>query len=125
MEAEEALAEHLRGLEERLLQPDLRREPQEVARLLAEEFTEFGRSGKSSDRAQTVALLQAESPVRHSLKEFRVLSLGPGVRLVTYRASQYDEGGVEPRASLRSSVWILRDGRWQIVFHQGTPAPEF
>jgi catechol 2,3-dioxygenase-like lactoylglutathione lyase family enzyme len=25
--------------------------------------------------------------------------------------------------SLRSSLWVMRDGRWQMLFHQGTTIP--
>ena len=44
MESEHA--DHLRTLEERLLQPDVRRSAQAVASLLADEFVEFGSSGR-------------------------------------------------------------------------------
>jgi len=42
--------------------------------------------------------------------------------LVTYRAERRNEFGALTAMSLRSSVWILRDNRWKILFHQGTPA---
>ena len=41
--------------------------------------------------------------------------LGPDVVLLTYRLD-----GVE-RPSLRSSVWVRAEGRWVLLFHQGTP----
>jgi hypothetical protein len=44
MEADIAVEEHLRHLEERLLQPEMRKAAEAVAELLAEDFMEFGSS---------------------------------------------------------------------------------
>jgi hypothetical protein len=53
----------------------------------------------------------------------RTSVLAPGVVLATYRLA-WSEGGYEaPKQSLRSSIWKLIEGRWQMVFHQGTPSP--
>jgi glyoxylase I family protein len=42
------------------------------------------------------------------------------VALLTYRAHR-GATAVRPAAdSLRSSIWRLRQGHWQMVFHQGT-----
>jgi hypothetical protein len=42
---------------------------------------------------------------------------------VTYRAVRRDESDHSEVASLRSSLWVIRDGRWQMLFHQGTRVP--
>jgi hypothetical protein len=44
-------------------------------------------------------------------------TLAPDVVLATYRV--VDE--TRKQHTLRSSIWKLKDGRWQMVFHQGTP----
>ena len=54
MEADAALADLLRRLEVRLLQSDVRRSPTAVADLLADEFVEFGSSGRVFDKAQSI-----------------------------------------------------------------------
>ncbi len=46
------------------------------------------------------------------VEEFGARELSATVVLVTYRSP-----------SLRSSIWVLRKGKWQLVFHQGTKAP--
>jgi hypothetical protein len=45
--------------------------------------------------------------------------LAPGLALVTYRAIRAAPGALAVQ-SLRSSIWACRDGRWQMLFHQGT-----
>jgi hypothetical protein len=59
MEAETAQDTMLRQLEERLLQPDVRRSAQDVAALLADDFFEFGSSEWILTRPQIVENLQA------------------------------------------------------------------
>ena len=108
------LAELLRKLETDLLRPEVRRSPEAVSSLLAEEFCEFGSSGRIYTRREVVEMLPAESAGSVSVSDFSVTSLAAGVALVRYRA---DSGN---SVSLRSSVWVMRDGRWQMVFHQGT-----
>lgn len=113
-----ALAAHLQQLEEELLRPDIRRDPARVAALLAEDFREFGASGRIYNKASVLAELIAEPPAQLSLTDFACQHLTPDVALVTYRSRRVDEAGA--RDALRSSLWIERDGRWQILFHQGT-----
>lgn len=111
-------------LEERLLQPEVRRDRAEVASLLAEEFVEFGSSGRTFDREQILDLLENEPAARIAMLEGVQQMLAPGVALVTYRSVR-PGAPVEPgRIALRSSLWVHRDGRWQVIFHQGTRVTE-
>ena len=120
MSADVSIEAHLRTLEEELLQPDVRKNATRLDALLAEGFVEFGSSGRVFDKQDIIDSLASESPVRVSLTDFKALPLGTGVVLTIYRAVLYGASGEPPIHSLRSSVWRLLDGRWQIVFHQGT-----
>jgi len=122
--AEVSIEAHLRALEEELLQPAVRKTASRVDALLTDDFMEFGSSGRIYDKHEIINTLRSESPARRSLTDFRALPLGPGVVLTTYRATSYGASGEQPIHSLRSSVWRLLDGRWQMVFHQGTPLKE-
>ena len=117
MQKDASLKRHLRELEEKLLQANVRKTQERVAELLADEFVEFGSFGHRYNKAQIIESLQAESSVRRSLSEFHVMLLAPDVALATYQVVQHTE---PPVRSLRSSIWILRDGHWKMVFHQGT-----
>lgn len=108
----------IRRLEERLLRAEVRASPEALAELLAETFVEFGSSGRVFDRPQIVELLQSEPPVPVSITDFTLTPLAEDVALVTYRAYRQQPDGMV--VSLRSSVWRWLDGRWQVIFHQGT-----
>jgi hypothetical protein len=115
-----SLTEQLLELEKKLVDPDLRRTPEKLAPLLANDFIEFGSSGHAYDKQRILFLLRRQVPARLMIEEFRVIPLSDSAALVTYRA------GNESAAhySLRSSLWVIRQGAWQILFHQGTNVPE-
>ena len=110
-----------RDLEEKLLQQETRNSSGEVASLLHSDFFEFGGSGTVWNRQQTIDRLAQELPIERSLTDLSVRSLAADVMLVTYRAVGRDLAGGKEWHSLRSSIWKLTDGRWQVIFHQGTP----
>ena len=124
MSADISIEAQLRALEEELLQPAVRKSASRLDALLADDFIEFGSSGRVFGKHDIIDALRSESPVRRSLTDFRALPLGPRVVLTTYRATSNGASGEEPVHSLRSSVWRLLDGRWQVVFHQGTRSEE-
>jgi hypothetical protein len=124
MQADPVLENHLRQLEERLLQPSVRKSAEEVSELLASEFIEFGSSGQIFDKQSIIASLQMEPTAHRALLDFNTSALAPGVVLVAYRAVRQGGTAEPPIYSLRSSIWKLIDGRWQMVFHQGTPSQE-
>ena len=118
------LYEQLYDLEDRLLQPEIRRSGEEISRLLADDFIEFGVSGRTFDKLQVVEELPHTPAVPAVIKDFQVKVLAPDVVLATYRAVKTHEAREEMRNSLRSSIWKFLDGRWQMVFHQGTRTME-
>jgi hypothetical protein len=121
MKAERRDAEAIRQLEEKLLTSNVRTCAEAVAALLADEFVEFGSSGRVFNKQQMIqSLKQDDGTCRRSLHDFETTLLAPGIVLAKYRASRDSGNGDAPIESLRSSIWKLIDGRWQIVFHQGT-----
>ncbi len=117
-------AELLRQLEQRLLEPELRRSPQDLAHLLADELIEFGSSRRIYGKQQVIEALQHE-PVRQiSLTEFAATLLTPGVMLTTYRIVEQSARKEYATYSLHSSIWKFMGNRWQMAFHQGTPSQE-
>jgi hypothetical protein len=121
MQASEQEELLFRQLEERLLLREGRSSPETVSALLAAEFVEFGRSGSVFNRQSVIEALQEEEAVERTMSDFSVRRLAQGVALVTYRSTRRDPEGGKDVHSLRSSIWKLIDGRWQMIFHQGTP----
>lgn len=109
-------AETVVRLEQELLLTASRQSADRLDELLDPAFVELGASGRRWDRASLIAaLLEEAPPLDVRMLHAEVAELAPDVLLLTYQAE------VEDRASLRSSVWVRRDGGWRLRFHQGTP----
>ena len=107
---------HLQALELVLLDPATRRDSARVAALLADDFEEFGSSGRVWSRAAILDLLATEEYVSPTMEDFRCSLLAENVALVTYRTVS---AGAQS-AALRSSLWVCESGEWRVRFHQGT-----
>ncbi len=118
------IADHLKSLEESLLDPTNRRNSERVSSLLTDDFLEFGSSGRIFDKSAILEELRNE-PQHHTarLSDFAIRPLAPEVILVTYRTTRLDTSDQIIHQARRSSIWINRNGTWQITFHQGTPIP--
>lgn len=115
MESESSLKEHLRQLEGKLLQPEVRTSPEELTKLLADDFFEFGSSGNVWYRKDGIGD-EGIGVVKMTLSNFAIHPLSDDTVLTTYRI--FNE--ISLQHTLRSSIWKCRDGRWQMFFHQGT-----
>jgi hypothetical protein len=97
-------------LEQRLARVGGKISAEEARLLIADDFVEFGVSGKVWSKAEIVAALPEWPAGELKLEDFHVRGLDASICLVTYRIG----------SSLRSSIWRRGGERWQIIFHQGT-----
>ena len=80
---------------------------------LTDDFTEFGSSGRSYARADTLEM--PVGVIEATLADIEIRAAGRDAALVTYRS-------VEARgAANRASLWRRVAGEWRLAFHQGTP----
>lgn len=120
-----ALLAILQALEVELHHPGVRCDAQRLAQLLHTDFHEVGRSGRAYDRVTVMRFLgeQVASPSVIS-DHFALQQLGPQIALLTYRSALRRPDPTLENHTLRSSVWVQQDARWQLIYHQGTPAAE-
>ena len=118
---EEEAAAQLRELEESLLDASVRRNRKRMRSMLAENFLEFGSSGRTWTRNSIIELLSRETAFfPPAIRDFRCNFLSDDVALVTYRTVRTDPASGEVLSSLRSSIWTRESGAWRMRFHQGT-----
>ncbi len=115
--------ESFRALEESLHWLEARRSPDKVRRLLADSFVEFGSSGAVYGKDEVVSAL-AQEPVQTdgtlTAFDYAIRTIAADAVLLTYRSIRRPTASGPERQTLRSSLWQFIDGRWQMVFHQGT-----
>ena len=120
MQLTSEVVQELKSLEEKLLRPEVRRSREEMDALLADDFIEYGRSGRIYDKAAILETADQPFDGRLSLGEFSAKALAPSVALVNYSSILRHVDGSETH-SLRSSIWSRTEKGWKLVFHQGTP----
>ncbi|WP_079508872.1 nuclear transport factor 2 family protein [Mesobacillus jeotgali] len=108
------LKEHIRQLEEKLLTAEVRASRTELKKILADEFFEFGSSGrvlyKNDEMESGIGIIKAK------LSDFDIHPLSDNIVLATYRTFNERTN----QHALRSSIWKQVEGDWKMVFHQGT-----
>lgn len=117
----ERATSQLRRLEQTLLDAAVRRDGDRLRQLLADDFLEFGSSGRIFTRKSIIDLLATELNFHPpNIEDFQCNWLSEKVALVTYRTVRIDAKSGERLSSLRSSIWTRHEGEWRMRFHQGT-----
>lgn len=104
--------------ERELLTPTCRANAARLNELLAEDFVEFGATGRVWDRRGMLAALtndtNADTDATIADADMSGRVLADGLVLLTYRSS------TAQRSALRSSLWRRDADGWRVFFHQGT-----
>jgi hypothetical protein len=111
--------ELLRKLEEELWREETRFDQPRMDEVIAEDFFEFGRSGRVYRREDTLAIPRHPIHAALPLPGFNARLLGRDVAQVTYNSAVTYDGVVYH--ARRSSIWSRTGAGWILRFHQGTP----
>jgi hypothetical protein len=93
---------------------------EELGRLIADDFVEFGVSGKRWTKSSLIDAIQAWPQVDREVHEFSAKDLAEAIVLVTYTSTRKGDAS-DQAISRRSSIWRRKGTSWEIVFHHGTP----
>ncbi len=120
-----ALLDVLRALEVELHHPGVCCSRERLEQLLHPAFHEIGRSGRPYSREVVISYLQDRATFEVvEPTDFRLAVLADDCALLTYRSSHRQADGSTSLPTWRSSVWLCRNSRWQLRYHQGTPMPD-
>lgn len=111
--------ELLRNLEEALWREQTRFDPAFMEAVLADDFFEFGSSGRFHTRTGTLSRPSQPIDAVVPLVNFHVRLLAPDLAQTTYDSAVTLEGVVHH--AHRSSLWSRTEAGWRLRFHQGTP----
>jgi ribonuclease HI len=103
------------SLERELLGPDVRGDLGQTGILLHPDFTEIGSSGRVWSREELMMALEDDPGETAEVEIISADRISSNTILLSYRS--YGRTG----SALRSSIWLLDDGRWRLRFHQSTP----
>ena len=109
----------LQSLEEELWREEARFDVNRMRQIIAEDFFEYGRSGRVYTRGETLAIERQPIHAKLPLPNFQARLISADVAQVTYD-TEVSHNGVIQHAR-RSSIWSKSTRGWQLRFHQGTP----
>ena len=112
-------ARRLQQLEEELWREETRFDVPYMEQVMAEEFIEFGRSGRIYDRRECLSHPREPIQAVIPLPDLSIRMITDDVAQVTYNSHVTWDG--ELLKGRRSSIWRRAGDSWELVFHQGTP----
>ncbi|BCA97333.1 hypothetical protein TUM19329_36940 (plasmid) [Legionella antarctica] len=89
--------------------------------LIDDEFIEIGSSANEYNKAAVADWLNSNDQSERIGSSFKTLRLSEDLVLLTYISSIKDTPLSEIKKAARSSIWRLRNNKWSMIFHQGTP----
>lgn len=109
----------LQRLEEELWREETRFDLARMKEVIARDFFEYGRSGRTYTRNDSLAVPRNRIDAVIPLPAFKARLLHPDVAQVTYNSAVTYDGVVQH--ARRSSIWSRTAKGWVLRFHQGTP----
>ena len=106
--------------EKKLFAADQAHDMETIKSIVADDFVDIGRDGKSIGKDALLKEIPNIKLLRYEQRNFRVVVLGPFAYSVSYDsdATMIDPEGKETRSQNGlNSVWVRRDGRWQMLMH--------
>lgn len=89
--------------------------------VLHEDFFEFGRSGGTTNKTNTLSVLVDEQPKTIYSEDYHCTLLSNNTLLMTYTSFERQQN-IKIKLTHRSSIWLKNSkNQWQLRFHQGTP----
>ena len=115
----------IHDLEISLQGKEVRSDRSRLKELLHDDFVEFGRSGKKYRKIDILEeLVEFDEDTQIVSCDFTYRIIDDHVVLLTYKSAHINSNNEAFRLSLRSSIWRNTEHRWQLIFHQGTPADQ-
>lgn len=113
--------------EKNLFAADQKRDMDTIKSIVADDFVDIARDGSSIGKEALLKEIPTLKLLRYEQSNFHVVALGPYAYSVSYYsdATAIGADGKETRSQNGlNSVWIRRDGRWQMLMHcRGTASP--
>jgi len=120
------IKEQLLKLENDLLQPEVRNSMEKLNEILTDNFIEYCSSGYEYhwNKEDEINGSVISNKVYGKIIDFEIKKLSDEYVQATYKMIKNDEPNEDRRYSLRSSIWKYIDGKWKMIFHQGTLVPK-
>lgn len=105
-------------LENELLKPETRKSTEKIRELLSDDFVEVCSTGEIY--RYKIGDTFYKKNVSYEITNFDSKRLSDECILTTYKVGKRFEVDKSIKYSFRSSIWKCFNGKWKMIFHQGT-----
>jgi hypothetical protein len=119
--------EQLIGVEKKLIKAEAERDVATISVLLADDSISVSGTGVRMTKQDVLAAVPKIPPHEPDASDFTLLPLGFDGVMINYRlrSTETRNGTEKVRLYTVTSVWRRNpDGKWQLVYHQGTENPQ-
>jgi hypothetical protein len=106
--------------EKNLFAADQKHDMDAIKSMVADDFVDINKDGSSENKSELLKEIPTLRLLNYAQKNFRVVSMGSYAYSISYDsdATVIDSDGKEKHAqNVLNTVWLWRDGRWQILLH--------
>ena len=123
----DSLEKEILNLEKNLLLSSIRKCAEKISDILDDEFIEYTSSGREYHykKGDVFQDKNDDRELDWRIYDFKIKQLSEECILATYKVVKNDEKDESKKYTLRSSIWKYTDGKWKMVFHQGTLSEKF
>lgn len=123
----DSVKEHILQLESDLLKSEVRKSAQMINDILADGFIEFCSNGNKYyyKKGDVFQEQDDNKELFWQIIDFKIKELSNDCILAMYKVIKHDELNENKKYSLRSTIWKYIDGKWKMLFHQGTYTSKF
>jgi hypothetical protein len=115
------LREIIFNLESEFQKPDVRKSVGRLTELISDDFYEITSSGKVTFKKDCLANLPAAPEIKFVMTDFKINILCTDIIQTLFKTEKTVVGTGKVTYSMRSSIWKNENGKWKMIFHQGTP----
>jgi hypothetical protein len=106
--------------EKSLFAADQKHDMEAIKSMVADDFVDINKDGSSENKAELLKEIPTLKLLHYEQQNFRVVAMGPYAYSISYDsdATMIGADGKEVHAqNALNTVWLWRDGRWQILLH--------
>lgn len=108
-------------LETKLQKSAVRKSIEKLDEIISDDLREITSSGTVATKEDCLINLPAAPEIKFVMTDFSIRQLAPDLIQSFFKTEKTVAGTDKVSYSMRSSIWKNENGKWKMLFHQGTP----
>ena len=108
-------------LEQKLQKHEVRKSVDILDEIISDELIEVTSKGTLSTKNDCLINLPAAPEIHFEMTDFSARLLAPDLVQTFFKTKKTIVDTNESSISIRNTIWKNENGKWKMVFHQGTP----